>query len=139
MPEKIFVEFFGEFSALYPMGTNVLVAKDPDQGQSPGGIIIPEANREYRRRGWCLAPGPGVMVKSGAIVPPQYKPGDYLVFDRHFIRPDDREDEVWRNGDKVVALVKGEEVVAFWPAEDRPAPGWVRDLMGQIKAQPALR
>jgi len=135
MPEKI----CDEFSAFYPMGTNVLVAKDPDQAKTAGGILIPEEHRQYRRRGWCLVPGPGVRVRNGDIVPPKYKPGDYLIFDRHYVRPDDREEEVYRDDDQVVTVIKGEEIVAFWPAEDRPAPDWVDKLICAFECQPALR
>lgn len=94
------------------MGNHVLVAKDQDEAQSLLGIVIPEQHREYRRRGWVIAAGDGVM-KKGRLVPPPYKPGDYIYADRRYVRPDEREDEIAVAGEGVVVLWKGEDVQAY--------------------------
>lgn len=126
--------------ALWPRGDNVWMAKERDESVTEGGIIIPDAHQEYRRRGWCIVPGGGCYTKDGVLHEPPYKPGDYLICDRHFVRPDEREDEITResNGAEITVLVRGDEVTAFVPGKKKPAPEWARKIIERFANQPGL-
>lgn len=94
-----------------PVGDNVLIIKDEEEGVTAGGIIIPEAHRGYRRRGWVLATGAGYRLLDGSIVRMPYLPGDYLFADRPFVRRDEGEDELYHN--PTICIIKGDEPVGF--------------------------
>jgi co-chaperonin GroES (HSP10) len=99
-----------------PYGNAVLIIKDQDEGVSAGGIVIPDAHREYKRRGWVLAVGGGCRTKDGRVHLPPYKPGDYIFADRAFKRPDETEDELFH--DPTILLIRGDEPYAFFHRED---------------------
>lgn len=123
-----------EFSEFHPLGWNVLIAKDQDDEQSLGGIVIPDKHQEYKRRGWVLAVGDGLMHKGVTIRPP-YKPGDYVYADRHFARPDESEDEVKISSDGVAVIISGREIWGYvspgnmssagLKVDYKPPPDWV--------------
>jgi co-chaperonin GroES (HSP10) len=127
-----------EFKEFHPMGMNVLVAKDQDEAQSSGGVIIPERHREYRRRGWVIVAGDG-QRKGGKIVPPPYKPGDYIYADRHYARPDESEDEVAITDDGVAVIITYRDIWGFvsparkgeptYGVEYKAPPAWVQDAI----------
>lgn len=100
---------------LRPMADNVLVIKDEEEGVSQGGIVIPEAHRGYRRRGWVLAVGGGFIV-NGVETPMPYEPGDYLIADRAFQRPDESEDELFHN--PTIILIRGDEPLGYIRRKD---------------------
>jgi len=128
-----------DFKFLYPRGDLAYILKEDDEAESRGGILIPELHQEYRRRGWCLVPGGGTKF-GDEVVPNQFQCGDYLVCDRHFSRPDEREDEITReeiDGRMVVTcIIRGDEVLAFIPAKQRPAPEWARKIIERFSSQP---
>ena len=114
-----------DFNEIRPIGNNALVIKDGNTDITEGGVILPAIAQDHKRRGWVLAVGGGVQLKGGTIVPPSYEPGDYVLADRHYSRPDEAEDEIFQNPS--ILLVKGEEIVAI----DRGiwTPDWVWDLI----------
>ncbi len=85
------------WSKLLPYGDSVAIIKDADESVSAGGILIPGAHQEYKRRGWVLAVGGGCRTKNGGVVLPPYEPGDYLFADRNFVRPNEDEDEIFHD------------------------------------------
>jgi len=105
-----------DFTEIAPVGNNVFIIKDEDEGRSQGGIVIPEAHREYKRRGWVLSIGGGFRLKDGSIQRMPYGVGDYLIADRPFVRIHEDEDEVF--SDPAILLIKGNEPVAFVRSKD---------------------
>lgn len=100
-----------DFKKIYPVGDNVLIIKDDDEARSAGGVIIPDKHQEYKRRGWVLAVGGGCRTRDGRTHLPPYEPGDYLVADRAFVRPDEQEDELF--GSPTILLIRGDEPLGF--------------------------
>lgn len=100
-----------EISQFLPLGDNVAIIKDEDEGTSGGGIVIPDAHREYKRRGWVLAMGGGYRLEDGTYERLPYRVGDYLVCDRAFNRPDEREDELFSS--PCILLIRGDEPLFF--------------------------
>jgi len=125
-----------DLKELLPMTDNVWVAKDPDEWSSPGGIIIPGASQEYKRRGWCLVRGGGFTTNDGVVQRHPFKPGDYLICDRQFTRQDETEDNLTtdKNGAEVTMIIRGEEIAGFQSAELKPPPPWVKKLIKRFKA-----
>ena len=96
--------------AIVPYGDNVLLIKDEEDAVSRGGIVIPEAHRGYKRRGWVLATGAGYRAPNGETIPVPFKPGDYLIADRPYARTDESEDELFH--DPTIIVVRGDEAAA---------------------------
>lgn len=127
-----------EFKEFHPLGMHVLIAKDQDEAASRGGIVLPEQHREYRRRGWVIAVGDGI-VKNGKLVPPPYKPGDYVYADRHYRRPDESEDEIAVTSDGVAVLIEGKDIWGYvapvkknepgYGVEYKSPPSWAQDAI----------
>jgi len=105
-----------DISWISPVGNNVFIIKDEDDSRSQGGVIIPEAHREYKRRGWVLSIGGGLRLKDGFIQRMPYDVGDYLIADRPFVRMHEDEDEVF--SDPAILLIRGDEPVAFVRRKD---------------------
>ena len=99
-----------------PIGGNLLIIKDQDVKVSAGGIVIPDKAQDYRRRGWVLAVGGGTTTRDGKVVPPPFKRGDYLFADRKFMRPDEKEDEVFEG--LPILFVRDDEYWGFIRAEN---------------------
>jgi len=120
---------------LWPRGDNVWIAKDPNEWCSPGGIIIPDAHQEFKRRGWCIVRGGGFTTNDGVVQRWPFKPGDYLICDRHFVRPDEKEDNLTESedGSEVTMIIRGDEPIAWVPAELMPAPEWVKKLIDEFR------
>lgn len=108
-----------KWKKIYPYSDNVLVIKDEDECISAGGIVIPDAAQQYKRRGWVLAVGGGVRTNGKLHLPP-YKPGDYLIADRPFSRPDETEDELFQ--DPSILMIRGDEPLAYIRREDCVGP-----------------
>jgi co-chaperonin GroES (HSP10) len=105
-----------KWKKVLPVGDSVLIIKEEDEGVSAGGVIIPEAHREYRRRGWVLAVGGGYRARDGSAIRMPYSPGDYIFADREYVRKDESEDEIF--SDPSIILIRGNEPVAFIRRED---------------------
>ena len=102
-----------------PIGGTCIIIKAPDEGKV-GSIFIPQAAQRYKRQGWVVATGGGTTLEDGTVVPLPFKPGDYLIAERHFVRPDESEDEI--SQDPVTVLVRDDEPVGFIAREDCGGP-----------------
>ena len=138
-----------ELSEIHPLGFNVILAKDDDEWVSPGGILIPGAHQEYKRRGWIIVVGEGLQCGEEIVKPP-YKPGDYVYCDRPFLRPDERESEIGEHRGHPAILVIGREVEAFvspgvvtkscaFTVEYKSPPQWARELINHFALTPGGR
>jgi len=64
-----------------PLGDRVLVErKEEAENKSAGGIIIPDTAKEKPTEGTVLAVGPGKRLKDGALMPPNVKKGDRILY-----------------------------------------------------------
>ena len=63
-----------------PLGDRVVVRRVKDEQKSAGGIIIPETAQEKAQEGVIVAVGPGALNDLGKRIPPEVKPGDFVLF-----------------------------------------------------------
>jgi len=59
-----------------PFNNFVIVELDQTEEMTPSGLYIPDRARFPKKTGTVRATGRGMVTASGAIVPPQAKPGD---------------------------------------------------------------
>jgi len=82
---------------------------EESEGRHGAKIHLTDQYSCPRRRGWIVATGP-----ESSDLPL----GDYVLFDRHFVRPDNLEDEYRVNGIKVVAVDRPEIWAAALPGKE---------------------
>src|SRR2546423_14047381 len=63
-----------------PLGARVVVRRVKEEQKTAGGIIIPETAQEKPQEGEIIAVGPGALDDNGKRVPPEVKPGDFVLF-----------------------------------------------------------
>ena len=63
-----------------PLGDRVVVRRVKEEQKTAGGIIIPETAQEKPQEGEIMAIGPGALDDNGKRVPPEVKPGDFVLF-----------------------------------------------------------
>jgi len=62
------------------LGNTVLLAPIVQPNVSDGGIFLVDRYQDDRQRWVVLAVGPGRTTKKGALVAPELKPGDKVLF-----------------------------------------------------------
>src|SRR5712671_3521518 len=68
---------------LRPLNDRVVVLPDEPEGQTPGGILLPEQARPAPCRGTVLAVGPGPCLPDGTRRPLAVKPADRVLYSRY--------------------------------------------------------
>ena len=63
-----------------PLHDRVVVKRIDAEEKTSGGIIIPETAQEKPQEGEIVAVGPGGLDDNGKRVPPEVKPGDFVLF-----------------------------------------------------------
>jgi len=63
-----------------PLHDRVVVKRLTAEDKSAGGIIIPDTAQEKPQEGEIIAVGPGALDDDGKRVPPEVKPGDFVLF-----------------------------------------------------------
>ena len=63
-----------------PLHSQVAIRRIDPVETSKGGIIIPGTAREKPSEGEVLAVGPGTRNEQGALVAPDVRPGDHVLF-----------------------------------------------------------
>lgn len=63
-----------------PLSDWLLVRPDERPDRTEAGLALPEQHRPLPDKGTVLACGPGRTLENGAVVIPQVKPGDRVVF-----------------------------------------------------------
>src|SRR5687768_14170887 len=63
-----------------PLGDRVVVRRVKEEQKTAGGIIIPDTAQEKPQEGEIIAVGPGALDEDGKRVPPEVKPGDFVLF-----------------------------------------------------------
>jgi len=63
-----------------PLHDRVVVRRLDGEEKTKGGIIIPDTAKEKPQEGEIVAVGPGARDDAGAIIPPDVKVGDRIIF-----------------------------------------------------------
>ena len=63
-----------------PLHDRVVVRRIEAEEKTAGGIIIPDTAKEKPQEGEIIAVGPGALDDNGKRVPPEVKPGDFVLF-----------------------------------------------------------
>ena len=63
-----------------PLFERVLVVRNEQEGETSGGIIIPEAAKEKQLFGTVIAVGQGKVNEEGKVHPLDVKTGDQILF-----------------------------------------------------------
>src|SRR5258708_669920 len=63
-----------------PLGDRWFARGVKDEEKTAGGIIIPETAQEKPQEGEIIAVGPGALDDNGKRIPPEVKPGDFVLF-----------------------------------------------------------
>jgi len=67
---------------LQPLGTRVLILREPEIKMSKGGIIIPDTYTDKPNSGIVSAVGEGRTLDDGTVIPCTLKVGDTVMFAR---------------------------------------------------------
>lgn len=69
---------------LKPLADRVVIEPSDDEATtSPGGIIIPDTAKEKPQQGKVVAAGPGRTSDDGALIKPEVKKGDIVVYSKY--------------------------------------------------------
>ena len=63
-----------------PLHDRVVVKRVAEEEKTKGGIIIPDTAKEKPMEGEVVAVGPGARDEKGALVTPDVKAGDRILF-----------------------------------------------------------
>ncbi|MFK0692734.1 co-chaperone GroES [Mesorhizobium sp. IMUNJ 23033] len=63
-----------------PLHDRVVIRRAEGDTKSKGGIIIPDNAKEKPQEGEVIAVGPGARDESGALIVPDVKAGDFILF-----------------------------------------------------------
>ena len=63
-----------------PLHDRVVIRRAEGDLKSKGGIIIPDTAKEKPQEGEVIAVGPGIRNEAGALIPPDVKAGDMILF-----------------------------------------------------------
>ena len=63
-----------------PLHDRVVVNRVAEEEKTKGGIIIPDTAQEKPMEGEVVADGPGARAEKGALVAPDVKAGDRILF-----------------------------------------------------------
>ena len=63
-----------------PLHDRVVVKRVAEEEKTKGGIIIPDTAKEKPMEGEVVAVGPGARDEKGALVSPDVKAGDRILF-----------------------------------------------------------
>ncbi len=68
---------------LKPLGDRIVVKALEAEGQSAGGIILPDTAKEKPQQGEVLAVGPGKMLDNGSRSTVDVQVGDKVVYSKY--------------------------------------------------------
>ena len=90
----------------------VILKKIENEGQTLGGVIIPDTTHEGTRQAEVIAVGPGRALEDGTRLEPQVKVGDIIVFPKvgNIFEHKGEEYYIVREIDILTILKQGEEL-----------------------------
>jgi chaperonin GroES len=98
-----------------PLHENIIVRRTSEMEVSPGGIYIPEVNRDKPSEGVVLSVGSGYRTAEGTVLPLEVREGDLIAFGRY------AGNDVKQNGEDVVIL-KEDEILATYTVDGEDEP-----------------
>jgi chaperonin GroES len=66
-----------------PLGDRLVVEVTEAEEKTPSGILLPDTAQEKPQKGKVVAVGPGRMTDNGALVKPEVKKGDIVLFSKY--------------------------------------------------------
>jgi len=99
MPRKRTPEF-------NPIGTRIIVERDPPEDVTEGGIVLPDASQDKPRLGTVKAVGPGKPLPDGTRLSCQCNVGDRVLLSNFT-------NEVFVHDDVEYVLVREEDVLSI--------------------------
>ena len=93
-----------------PIADKVVVKKIENEGQTSGGVIIPDTTQEGTRKAEVIAVGPGRVLENGTRMEPQVKVGDTIVYPKvgNILEHEGAEYYIVREIDILTIINKGE-------------------------------
>jgi chaperonin GroES len=91
---------------IQPLGDRVVIEREESEQVTAGGIVLPDTAKNKPVRGEVLAVGDGKLMKNGARVPLQVRPGDRVVFTSYG-------GDEFKLGDREVVLMREEDILAI--------------------------
>ena len=89
-----------------PLADHIVIEPISQEEKTKTGILVPATvERERPEQGKVIAIGPGKRTSSGAVIPPEVKPGDIVLFTKY------GPNEV-KVGDKEYLIAKQEDILA---------------------------
>ena len=64
----------------HPLADKIVVKRLEAEQTTKGGIVLPDAAQEKPKEGVVVAVGKGLLLPDGALVEPQLKAGDRILF-----------------------------------------------------------
>ncbi|NTW49814.1 MAG: co-chaperone GroES [Chlorobiales bacterium] len=68
---------------LKPLGDRVIIKPSPAEEKTKGGLFIPDTGKEKPQHGEVVAVGPGKTADNGALVVPQVKAGQKVLYGKY--------------------------------------------------------
>ena len=65
---------------IHPLYDKIVVKRVEAEETTKGGIVLPDAAQEKPKEGVVVAVGKGMILPDGALVEPQLKVGDRILF-----------------------------------------------------------
>jgi chaperonin GroES len=93
-------------ASLKPLADRVIVERIAPEGQTSGGIVLPDTVKEKPREGTVIAAGPGLLLENGQLRPLEVHAGDRILFGSY------AGSEVKVDG-KEYLIMKEEEILAI--------------------------
>ena len=83
-----------------PIEDNVVIRQITDNGQTSGGVIIPDTTQEGTLQGEILAAGPGRNLENGERTSMQCRVGDVVIYPKFGAR------EVEIDGEEYLIIIE---------------------------------
>lgn len=90
---------------LQPLGNRVVIEREESEGQTAGGIVLPDTAKDKPARGTVVNVGEGKMLDDGSRSELQVKPGDRVVFSSYA-------GETFQVGDDELLLMREDDILA---------------------------
>jgi chaperonin GroES len=70
------------YEGLRVLGARVVIEMEPEETETPSGIILPTTSAEPKYEGRVVSTGSGARTEKGTIMPMEVKPGDRVIYSR---------------------------------------------------------
>lgn len=91
---------------LQPLGDRVVVQREESEGQTSGGIVLPDSAKDKPARGVIVSVGDGKLLENGNRSQLQVKVGDRVVFSSYA-------GETFKVGGDELLLMREDDILAI--------------------------